>query len=55
MIRINNSPYLSKVPVREGLEKLTIAQLIDVCRYRRRNSNPFKKALVDYLMNCDKL
>lgn len=49
------SVYFSQIPNKKELESKTIRQLLLICQYKKRQSNPFKKALIEYLLKCKEL
>lgn len=50
------TPWLSSgKPVRKELERLDIETLYFICKRKKRIKYPFKKALIDYLMQLDEL
>lgn len=53
MIRFGNEPmpWLSKIPVESELKRLTLKQLLEVCKWQRG----LKKVLIEFLMTKKKL
>ena len=54
-IRFGDGPWLASEPTRKQLEKFTVVQLIRVAEWKRSIKNPFKKALIDYVISLGKL
>jgi hypothetical protein len=58
-IRVKNkygdSGLINETPTKEELERKTIGQLLAICTIRRFNRNPFKKALINYILSLGEL
>ena len=55
MIKVSESNWLSETPSEKELSRLSIDELINLCTYKKRIKHPFKKVLIDYLMQLEKL
>ena len=59
MIRFSKNgtitPWLSNKPKESELKRLTVFQLYTLCIRKKRIKYPFKKTLIDYLMQLDEL
>jgi hypothetical protein len=54
-VRFGNGPWVATRPTRKQLEKFTVAQLMDIVRWKRSIKHPFKTVLIDYVLSLGDL
>lgn len=50
-----STPWLSENLTEKELSRLTIGELLIICRHIKHKNNSFKKYLINYILSCSNI